>query len=178
MPNDPLWKYREDDPDMVARLAKEIGAEFEPAHEGRHFRAGWVKLMATVVGNGAWPVLHRYPEQIHAWVLQIHAADDFTLALESTCLRIREEISSIDYDDGWATDKAGAALESVTLALQPGTRWMAHAADHVWRFATGCNGYNDVVRLSERAWLQDLYNRTAAYARTASQSHSSASAGN
>ncbi len=154
---DRLWRYREDDADAVQRLAREIGAPFLPEHETRAVKVAWVKLLAEEVGRHTWPVLHKYPESVSAWVAQIQNADGVTLALESVCERIRDEIHRQDYDDGWATDPAGAALESVTLALLPGTRWLAEASKSVWRFATGCGSYNDVVRISQDAWLRHLY---------------------
>lgn len=141
-----------DEPDhtAVARLAKEIGAEFHAEDETRAFRIAWV-----------WPVIHSYPDSVHAWARQIAEADGVTLAFEAVLRRVRDEISAQDCDNGWATDPAGSALEHVALALQPNTRWLAHAAQDVWRFASGCRSYNEIVALSERAWLRSLYDEIA-----------------
>lgn len=154
---DRLWQYREEDSGAVARLANEIGATFLPQHEGRAFRVAWVKLLSATVDKHVFPTLYKYPDEIHAWAKQIEDTDGVTLALESALVRIHEEIHAIDYDDGWATDRAGSAMEAVCLSLLPRTRWMAEAGNSVWRFATGCRSYNDVVRISLRAWLCHMY---------------------
>lgn len=154
-------RFTDEDTSAVARLAREIGVTFRPEDETRAFKVAWVKLLAAIVAKHTWPHFHKYAEDVRAWAGQIEAADGVTLALESVCERVREELHHQDYDDGWATDPASSAIESVTLALLPNTRWMAHAAQHVWRFVTHCHAYNEVTALSEKAWLRHLYEQAS-----------------
>ena len=146
----------------IERLAKEIGASYDPKHETTDFAIGWTKALAQIVGQHAWPVLHKYPEDVRAWANQIVNAPPVFEAFTYVCESVRTEIHSIDFDDGWATDRAGSALESVCLAMLPGTRWLANASQHVWKFAVGTGSYNDIVRFSQNAWLCHLYGKVAA----------------
>lgn len=140
----------------VRRLAKEIGAPYVPEHETPEFMVAWVKMLARTVATHAHS-LYRYPADVHKWCDAIAAADGYA-ALYETCCIVRESISAIDDgDDGWAADPAGAAIEAVSLALLPETRWLAEASTQVWAFATGCHGYNAVILFSREAWLRDQY---------------------
>lgn len=149
---------------VVETLASEIGAEFRAEHGTEAFVCAWARQLAdsiTVVFQC------RYPDKAEAWRRQIIALDDKVMRQE--CRRIASEITAIDCDDGWPTDKAGAVIHAICImiyiALEPrraiGTRWPAEAGGHVWRYATGGGHYNDVVQFSLRAWLRDVYGRAA-----------------
>lgn len=138
----------------VAALAREIGADVPDSVDVDLFGAQWAKELARVVGQfGAYR--SKYPLLITDWCTQIDEAEPASVRVVME--EIRQEISGIDCDDGWATDRAGSAVESVCLSLQPGTRWMAHAGDHVWKFATCSAAYNDVTRISMHAWLRHVF---------------------
>lgn len=159
----PMERFRPLEPDnSVQRLAKEIGAEFQPEHETKAFCIAWTKALAKVVQTHTWQVLHKYPDDVRAWAQLIIDCPATPEAMNQVTSSISEEIHAIDYDDGWATDKAGSALEYVCLAMLPDTRWLANAAKDTWKFATGCGAYNDVVKLSQDAWLCHLYRQVAA----------------
>lgn len=143
----------------VQALAKEIGATWQPDDEGWEFQVTWVKSLAHIVGDHAWPFLHKYPDKVRAWACEIVAADDGTI--EDVLKRVHDGIHELDYDDGWAIDRAGSALECVCLALLPDTRWLAEASQSVWKFVTGCGAYNDIVKFSQEAWLRQLYEECA-----------------
>lgn len=141
----------------VEVLAREVGADFRPEHNTLAFRARWAAALAVLVRD---LVVFRgaYPERVCEWADRIDNATDAEMVaiLEA----VREEIEAIDSDDGSATDPAGAALEMVCLSLMPDTRWMAHAAQGVWGHVTGAGvTFNEVVKFSRDAWLQDLYRR-------------------
>lgn len=140
----------------VMMLAQEIQHPSANFGDPREFRAHWVKALASRVGKlGAWEHRSRYPEKIGDWCDQIEAAatDDIPALLKS----IREQISAIDYDDGWATDASGSVLEALCLSLMPGTRWMAEAGARVWTFATGSTCFNEVSHFSRKAWLRQVF---------------------
>lgn len=129
----------------------------------------WTRRLATVVGDHSWPLVHRYPEKVRAWAAEIIDASDDDIA--EVCRRIMREVEAIDYDDGWPTDRAGNALVAVCLGCTIGlerpehTRWPAEAGQKVWRFATGANGHNDVIRFSQKVWLREAFAAAVADAR-------------
>lgn len=153
-----IINHRQPDRDAVARLAKEIGAEFRPEHEGFAFQARWVrKLAAEVERYSHFGRQLRYREMVIAWSEEIiRCPDGELLALLD---RTRNGIQTRDYDDGWANDPGGSAVEFICLALLPHTRWLAHAGEHIWRYVTGCHAYNEVVSISRQAWLRNVYER-------------------
>lgn len=150
--------------DVVETLAREIGAEFKPEHGTEAFICAWVRELAQSIGG---VFLCRYREKAEAWRRQVVAADDAVMRQE--CRRIADEITAIDYDDGWPTDAAGAVIHAICImadiALEPrkaiATRWPAEAGGQVWRYATGGGHYNAVVRFSMHAWLRHVYERAA-----------------
>ena len=92
------------------------------------------------------------------------------------CERIHKGILEIDYDDGWPTDKAGNALNSVCLCAMFGietgksggmkSRWPAEASQQVWGFVLGCGmAANEVVTISRMAWQRHLYGQALALVR-------------
>lgn len=142
----------------VEGLAREIGATFDPTHETRAFELRWVKKLATIIGPFVGTRC-AYADQTLRWLASINAAGESSI--EQILEAIREEITERDCDDGWATDRIGSMIEYVCLALQPNTRWLAHAAQHVWRGVTGCTAYNRIVSYSQTAWLRHLYEECA-----------------
>lgn len=140
----------------IASLANEIGQPMPWIADPVTFRAEWAKSLARIVSKlGAWEHRCQYPAKIAEWCALIEATEP--AGIFDMLTYVREEISAIDYDDGWALDPAGAALESVCLSLLPNTRWMAHAGNHVWKFATCSTAYNDVTAVSMRAWLRHVF---------------------
>lgn len=146
-------------PRDIWNLATEIqypAVDIPEISEPVAFRALWVKALAGhVVKLGAWDHRSAYPAKIAEWCGRIDAAafDEIPATLRT----IRNEISAIDSDDGWATDCAGSTLEQVCLALLPNTRWLAEAGAQVWTFATGSNCFNEVSHYSRKAWLRSVF---------------------
>lgn len=148
----------------VNALAKEIGADPLGRIDPEAFGEEWCRRLAAVVEKLGWLPTYAYPKQVLGWCHSIKVASKGNMRLELR--RIRQEISGIDYDDGWANDPAGSAVENICLAMQPDSRWLAHAGKLVWRFAVGGGSYNDVVLFSEAAWLREQFARTAAALRS------------
>ena len=144
----------------VEALAREIGATFQPADDTAAFRARWASALAVQVGGLGRTHACPYKDRLAGWIARIDNATD--AEMPSVLENIRDEIARVDSDDGWAVDPAGGALESVTLVLLPGTRWMAQAGLDVWAHVTGAGAaWNAVVQFSRNAWLADLYERCA-----------------
>lgn len=144
--------------DEINGLAKEIGVAPLCIVDGERFGEEWCRRLAQIVErHGAWRHGSRYPERIMGWCHSITVAAPGHMRLELR--RIRDEIGAIDCDDGWATDRAGAAVEMICLAMQPETRWLANAAKHVWAFAVGTGNHNEVVKFSQDAWLREQFSQ-------------------
>lgn len=152
----PLERTRPRRPPMQ-RLAEEIGAHYRAGDETDDARALWIKLLAWTVGRFT-SLQHRYSDKVEAWCSEIVFATSHE-DLQRTLLRVRDQISRVDCDDGWATDPAGSALEGVCLAHMTDTRWLAEAGSRVWHFAVGASSYNEVVAISRKAWLCEIYRR-------------------
>jgi hypothetical protein len=145
----------------VECLAKEIGAISPDDIDPLRLAEEWCRMLVSVVERkGGRPFNCRYPDKFYGWCHSLKVAAAGHMALEMK--RVRGEISAIDWDDGWATDPSGSALEHVCLAMQPGTRWLAHAAGHVWTFAVGTGSFNDVVKASRDLWLRQKFDELVA----------------
>lgn len=150
----------------VRSLANEIGAQYWRKIDDLAFLAAWTRLLADVVAQHTIPQLCKYGDQVAAWADEIMAAPDAEIV--AVCKRIHDEISTIDCDDGWPTDKAGTAINNVCLCAICGigdmehSRWPAHASQGVWSFATGSQNSNEVVSISRSAWQRHIFSQAMA----------------
>ena len=94
-------------------LEREIGYSSWGAGDPVAVICAWTRLLAHTVAQHTFPQLHKYADDVGRWCFVIQDASDQEMTV--ACERIHKGILEIDYDDGWPTDKAGNALNSVCL---------------------------------------------------------------